>query len=64
MKKILKKTEKFFTTLAILADIVYPGRGLNVPKQKEYFGRIILSIFGILVFFFLLILLYSVFFNS
>lgn len=57
----MKKIEKFLLFFALLASLGYVGhKELNTPKKKDYIGRIILSLFGLIVFIFLLILLWAV----
>lgn len=58
MFNLLKKIEKFLLIFAVVAMIVVPGRDVNPPKQKDYIGRIILSLFGLIIFIFVIILLY------
>lgn len=59
MFNLLKKVEKFLLFFAVIAMILVPGRGdVNPPKKKDYIGRIILSLFGLIIFLFLIILLY------
>ena len=57
----MKKIEKFLLFFALLASLGYFGhQNLNAPKKKDYIGRIILSLFGLIVFILLLILLWVV----
>jgi hypothetical protein len=58
MFNLLKKIERFLLIFAALAMIVVPGRDVNPPKKKDYIGRIILSLFGLIIFIFVIILLY------
>ncbi len=58
MFNLLKRIEKFLLIFAMVAMIVVPGRDVNPPKKKDYIGRIILSLFGLIILLLLTILLY------
>lgn len=50
MKKIIHKIENFLVAMALLIQIVIPGRELlKPPKKKNYIGRIVLSLLGLVV---------------
>ena len=58
MKKILGKIENFLIPFALLAGGVYRAKGLNSPKKSDYVARIILSLFGIIIFSLLFIIIF------
>jgi hypothetical protein len=53
MKKAILKIEKFLLFFSLGASFFYGGKDLNPPKKKDYLGRIILSLLGLIIFLFI-----------
>jgi hypothetical protein len=60
MKKALQKIERFLTIVVIILGALHPGADLNTPKKKDYIGRIVMSLLGLLFLFFVVTSLVSI----
>jgi hypothetical protein len=55
----MKKIEKILTAIPAIMSIFINGRNVNPPAKKDYLGRFILSIAGLIIISFLVILIWG-----